>query len=203
MLQHRDGPRPSIRSDRRTVMTTSLSNHGASARPVDGFDEDPTTRTTPTRRGCAASAPAACRPAEVAVLVPARHLQRADGLHGLQRRPRRQHHPPVPAPSSAAMTRHPPRSAADAALISAYSSSSDFSGGTTGRGPRSARRRSSTPVTPPSWPGAARVTFPPEPNPANLRPNSAPPTPAGRCGGWRLVRRAGVLGRRWLASRPP
>ena len=36
-------------------MTTSLSNHGASERPGDGFEEDPSARTTPTRRGCVAS----------------------------------------------------------------------------------------------------------------------------------------------------
>jgi hypothetical protein len=42
-----DGPRPSIRSDRRTVMTTSLSNHSPSARPVGGFEEDPLDEDNP------------------------------------------------------------------------------------------------------------------------------------------------------------
>jgi hypothetical protein len=87
-------------------MTISLSNHHSSARPVDGFVEDPFDEDNP----------------DEARLRGLTHQQLADRLTWL-----------------------------------AWYQPGVF---TTGRAPRSARRRSSTPVTPQNWLGAGQGSAP-------------------------------------------
>ena len=187
-------------------MTISLSNHDSIRAPRRGFDEDPFEEDTP----------------DEARLRGLTHQQLADRLTWLA-----WYQPGVftavmdymdfsdalaadadptnPGPVDRGSTRHSPRSAGDAALILAYSSSSDWITGTTARAPPSARRRSSTPVTPPSWPGASPARLRPGSDRRTSEPSSAPPTPAGRCGGSSRTCRsmASAAGQAVGSSRPP
>ena len=83
-----------------------------------------------------------------------------------------------------APTGNRPRSAADAAPTSASSSSSAWTTGTTAGAPSSARQRSSTPDTPPSWPGALQLNSGLGSDLRSREPNSAPSAP------WRGARGA-------------
>ena len=161
-------------------MTTSLSNHGRSAHPADGFDEDPYGGDNP----CEARLRGLDRqqltdrlnwlswyqPGIFAAVMD--YGQFSDDLAA-------DTDPPTQTQTSTT-PRTWSRCAPAAALSSGSSSSSACSGAITAGEKPSARRRSSTRATSRSWPGAS----PARPQRTCSRrfrePRSAPPPPAGR-----------------------
>jgi hypothetical protein len=79
-------------------MTTSLSNHGPSARPVDSFDESPHEVDNPyeARLRGLSHQQLADRLKWLSWYQPG--IFTGDGLHAVQRRPRRRPHQPGPRP---------------------------------------------------------------------------------------------------------